>query len=232
MSQGEHDAAQAARLFAQTAAQFPLVTEGIAIGGRGWQITAVQNQDALLDGAHRMEHFPFGLLLWASAVGLGQFLARQPQHVEGRTVLELGAGVGVSGLVAQSLGGVVSQTDHQANALALAERNAAQNAVTGIRRFGGDWRTWAHSTRYDVLLGADILYERTMHYYLEQIFAANLAPQGTLLLSDPGRPQALELISRLEKSGWHFAMETLPVVLPNAEKDEPPVEVGIYIGQR
>jgi len=209
---------------------FPLVTSRIVIGGRAWQITAVQNQEALLDAVDTLENMPYGFLLWESAIGLGRYLAANPALVADRQALELGCGVGLVGLIARRLGARVRQTDHQPGVLALARRNAAQNAVHGIEQFLADWRHWEHTERYDLLLGADILYERAMHPYLERIFRANLAPQGALLLSDPVRPQALEFTSQLEKAGWSIALETIEVQLEESGRQNRAVEVALWIG--
>lgn len=210
-------------------ARFPLVTTTVRVGSRDWQVTAVQNQDALLDAAEELEHFPYGFLLWESAIGLARFLAANPALVAGRHVLELGAGVGLPGLVAQALGAQVQQTDHQAGALTLARQNAAQNGVISIRQFTADWRAWTHTERYDVLLGSDILYERAMHFYLEAIFRENLAPGGKLILSDPGRPQALEFAARLEKAGRPIRLETERVPAVEGSRDVQPVEVAVMV---
>lgn len=221
----------AARILASVQAKVPLVTTEIAIGARTWRVTAVQNQDALLDAAEEMEHFPYGLLLWEAAVGLSRWMAARPELVVGKRVLELGTGVGLAGLVARTLGAEVWQTDHQRTALALAEANAIQNGVEGVQRFVGDWRSWTHKERYDVLLGADILYERAMHFYLEQLFERNLALGGCLLLSDPGRPQAMEFVAHLEKSGWSVELETKAVArIEDAESK--PVEVALMVARR
>lgn len=207
--------------------QVPLVTTAISIGDRDWQITAVQNQDLLLDTAHELEHFPYGFLLWESAVGLARYLAANPSLVLNKRVLELGAGVGVAGIAAQAMGANVWQTDHQKGALQLASRNARQNGVGGIQQFLADWRSWQHHTRYDVLIGADITYEWGMHFYLERIFRENLAPGGTILLADPGRPQSLEFLAQLEKKDWKIAIESLAVSLPENGKAGKPVDVAI-----
>lgn len=208
----------------------PFVTAPIAMAGRVWQVTAVQNQNALLDVADSLEHFPYGFLLWESSVGLARHLAQAPEMLQGKRALELGAGVGVVGMIAQYLGAQVAQTDHQRGALQVARQNAAQNSIAGMRQFLADWRAWQHSERYDLILGADILYERAMHFYLERIFRANLAPGGTLLLSDPGRPQSLECVGRLEKQGWRFQIETCSVLLDEADRENLPVEVAILTG--
>ncbi len=221
--------AEMAALYARLEGQFPLVTTDISIEGQDWRVTAMQNQDALLEVADELEHFPYGLLLWESAVGLARFLAANPALVAGKRVLELGAGVGLPGLVAQTLGAQVWQTDHQPGALSLARWNAWQNRVQGVERFLADWRLWGHTERYEVLLGADILYERAMHFYLEAIFRQNLLPGGHLLLSDPVRPQAMEFAAHLEKSGWQLALETQSVHLTHEPK---PVEVALLVARR
>ena len=209
-----------------------LADAGIEIGGRNWTVRAVANQDALLEANVDYERFPFGLLLWESAVGLARHLAERPERVRGRRVLELGAGVGLAGIVAQGLGATVWQTDHQPDALAFAQLNAANNGLRPLRRFLADWRHWNHTSRYPVLLGADILYERAMRPHLAEVFRAALEPGGTLLLADPGRPQAIEFIAQLETDGWKFEVDTQNVLLSGEGRDNRPVEVAIYTGAR
>ena len=238
--------AMAEELLTHLAARYPLQTMSMTIGGRDWHIRAVQDQDFLLDVADTLENVPYGFLLWEAAIGLAQWLAEQPALVAGKRVLELGAGVGLAGLMAAALGAQVWQTDHQPDALALAHVNAHAhgyargNGCSGIEQFLADWRTWQHTERYDVILGADILYERAMYAHLEPIFQQNLAPGGCLLLADPCRPQALEFVAHLEKRGWHFELSTRPVILPTApdapsqanKKANQAVEVALLIGRR
>lgn len=212
---------------ADLAARFPLETVDVPIGDQVWRVTCVVDQDALLDGVNEVEHVPYGFLLWESAVVLAQQLVTGGAALRGKQVLELGAGVGLAGLVAQSLGATVWQTDHRADLLVLAAHNAKQNHLHAPQQFLADWRSWQHTAQYDLILGADILYERAMHRQLAPIFRHNLAPGGQLLLTDPSRPQALELIGQLEKEGWsiEITVQTLTLALP--QRHNKPAHVAL-----
>lgn len=155
--------------------------------------------------------FPYGLLLWASATGLSQRMAEAPDLVCGKRVLELGTGVGLPGLVARHLGAYVVQTDYQEEALQLARRNAQQNGVADIEYLLADWRDFPDIGPFDLVLGSDILYERSLHQTLLDLLRRLVPPDGLLLLSDPIRPQAIDFIDRLEHVGWQVTIESREV---------------------
>lgn len=213
-------------------ARFPLETLQIPINNRLWQITCVTDQGALLEGVNDVEHVPYGFLLWESAVALAELITRQGDMLRGKRVLELGAGVGLAGLVARSLGATVWQTDHRADVLQLADHNARQNQISLPHQFVADWRNWTHAERYDLILGADILYEREMHHYLAPIFQTNLASGGSVILADPSRPQALELIAKLEDDGWQVGIEMCTLALPLPARTSDAVDVALLTCQR
>lgn len=223
---------QSATEFRALAGQLPLQTVDLVIGGRTWQILTVQSQDTLLDLADQLTHVPYGFLLWEAAVSLAQWLAEQGATLAGKRVLELGAGLGLPGLVARSLGAAVWQSDHEAQALAIAATNAEQNQISGIEHFVADWQAWNHTQQYDLILGADILYDRAMYPHLKSIFANNLAPGGQLVLADPSRPQALILVGDLERAGWRFDLTMHSVTLPIADHGGKQVDVALMIGSQ
>lgn len=208
------------------------MTSTIEIAGLPWRILSVASVDELLDEADDIDRFPFGLVLWESAVALSLYLSDHSPCLTDMKVLELGAGAGIAGLVARSLGAQVSQTDNQSEAIRLAEQNAMVNGISGITRFMADWRTWTRSDLYDVLIAADITYERSAHFYLEEIFSRNLAPGGSVYLSDPGRPQTLEFMGHLETRGWSVEMETQRT--PHLEHGQTvgPTDVAIFTIRR
>lgn len=206
----------------------PLVEVEVRIGERMITLVCAKGEDAILEQSALFVEFPFGCLLWESAVGLARELERQKETWAGTRVLELGAGIGLAGLVARANGATVTQTDHLPEGLALCRFNARKNGLESPAQFLADWRDWRSALHYDLILGADILYERKMHPALQSVFKAALSPGGTLLLADPCRPQALECLAEMERDGWNFTLKTAVVTLP----ETPPVEIMLYEGTR
>lgn len=201
--------------------QFPLETAAVPIGAHTWQIRSLRSRDIFFATQSTAQRDLYGFVLWESAIGLSERLVEQPALVRGKQVLELGAGVGLPGIVAQSLGGQVAQTDYQLDSLTLCEWNCLQNGIQ-TTLFQGDWQRWQHSTRYDLIIAADILYEEALHYYIERILHRNLASNGQVLFADPGRPQALDFMLHLEAHGWQVEIDTAHVI-PQLSGDPNPL---------
>lgn len=182
----------------------PMETFQFAIGGRMWAVRAGRDQSALLAVSDRFAVFPFGLLLWESSSVLAGALADRSEIVRDRRVLELGAGVGLAGIVARWLGAAsVRQTDHIAEALQLCAANAAANGVDGIDLMLADWTAWADDAAYDLIIGSDVLYDRAAHAPFAAILKRNLSAGGRVLLTDPGRQDTPRFLDEMAASGWH-----------------------------
>lgn len=138
------------------------------------------------------EFMPYWAALWPSAPLLANAL---PTRLDGRRVLELGSGLGLPSLVAASRGAEVTALDWAAEAVALLQQNARRNAIE-LAVLHADWRGFAGS--YDLVLGADLLYEARNGEALLELLPA-LAPE--VLLADPGRPHAAEFFRRA-RADW------------------------------
>jgi predicted nicotinamide N-methyase len=202
------------------AARYPLTEVTVPVYGQTWRIIAVQDQDALIESVRTEEDlaaFPFGLMLWAAAIGIAERLAEEPALVAGKRVLELGAGVGLPGLSAAALGATVTQTDYQDDALNLARYNAQANRIHSITVRPGDWRDFfTDGLPYDLVIASDVLYERTLHEPLAALLPELVAPNGAILISDPLRPQALEFLEKQieAQSAWQVSYEGRRVTVP------------------
>jgi predicted nicotinamide N-methyase len=181
----------------------------LRVNGREWSVLHIGTlidfvtEQLYLSEANRP---PFGLTLWPAAIVLAHELAGRGDELAGKTVLELGAGTGLPGIVASTLGARVTQTDHDEAVLSFCRRNGDRNKSPRIEYRMADWGQWEDPTRYDWIIASDILYAEAMHDHLRRIFANNLAPSGRLLLSDPFRQLSIRCLEALEGDGWRIAM--------------------------
>jgi predicted nicotinamide N-methyase len=154
---------------------------------------------------------PYWAELWDSARALAQWLVRTWGSDPPATVLDLGCGMGLSGAVAAGLGARVIFADLEPDALLFARLNSREWAdrVT-TRRL--DWRVDRLGERFDLILGADILYERKQWDYLEPFWREHLKADGRVLLGEPGRQTGDLFIPWILQRGWTLMQHEEPVV--------------------
>jgi predicted nicotinamide N-methyase len=215
------------RVLHTTAGDFPLLEYRLHAAGHAWSILHTGAVLTPADEAHffreLMPRLPYGVALWPAAIALAHDIASRADAFRGRRVLELGAGTGLPGIVAASLGAHVVQTDRHELALALCQRNAAWNGVQTIEHRLADWTSWTDAGRYDWILGADILYGEVLHPHLHRIFASNLAPGGRILLADPFRAVSFRLLEALEADSWTIAVSKWSI-----GEDAAPRAIGLF----
>jgi predicted nicotinamide N-methyase len=193
--------------------EFPLHEYRLGLGGHTWSILHAAAILTESDEARFLRQLdpagglPYGSALWPSSIALAHGIAARAGEFLGKRVLELGAGTGLPGIVAATFGARVVQTDRQAVAMSLCERNGARNGVEGVERRIADWTDWRDDARYDWILGADVLYAPNVHDHLRRIFARNLAPGGRVLLADPFRTESVALLEALEAGGWRVSVD-------------------------
>ena len=169
-------------------------------------------------------HLPYWAELWDSAIGMGRWMAREKVEggawrVEENTsgfplrstvhsppsarVLDLGCGMGLAGTVAAALGARVLFADLEAPALLFAQLNSLPwRRRVRPRRL--NWPRDRLDERFDLILGADILYERRQWDHLEPFWRAHLAPGGTVLLGEPGRQTGDLFVEWITARGWRL----------------------------
>ena len=137
------------------------------------------------------ERMPYFAMVWASAESLVLKVLDGPRR-DGQHVLDLGCGLGACGFAAASMGARVTFFDWEPRALEIVTASAhKQQAAPGMFDLHvGDWRQPPPFGPFDLILGADVLYERRNAPAVAAFLARHLKPGAEAWIADPGRPQA------------------------------------------
>jgi predicted nicotinamide N-methyase len=182
------------------------VEETIELAGREVVLVRPASADELIDEAafDEEEFLPYWAELWPSGVVLAEAVGAL--DLRGSRVLELGAGLGLPSLAAALRGADVLATDWAEDAVELLRLNAGRNHV-GLRAERVRWddpEPIVRDAPWDIVLGADLLYERRN---ADQLLELLPRLGADVLLTDPGRPFAKGF---LERASLRWEIETAP----------------------
>ncbi|HDS1735083.1 50S ribosomal protein L11 methyltransferase [Pseudomonas sp. BP8] len=115
-----------------------------------------------------LEEPPYWSFCWASGLAMARFLAAHPAWVRGKRVLDFGAGSGIAAIAAARAGALeVVACDLDPLALDACRANAALNDV----ELGYSSDFFAEADRFDLILVADVLYDRANLPLLDQFLS-------------------------------------------------------------
>ena len=174
-----------------------LVEETVDVGGLTLSILRPRQAEALLseEAFEHEEFLPYWAELWPSGIALARVVRRR--DAQGLRVLELGCGLGLPSIVAALGGAQVLATDWSPEGLEVAEMNAARNHAdleTALVSWAGA-DLLVRSAPWDLVLGADLLYERRN---VDQLLSLLPRLGGEILLAEPGRPPAARFFDQIE----------------------------------
>lgn len=181
----------------------------------GFGIYRLADPDAPLEAIRDDEfeqveaRIPYFAALWPSGEALARHLLAGPA-LDGRVVLDLGCGVGVVGLAAAWRGAEVHLVDHEPRAIRLAALSAER---LGLRRAHGhiaDWQALPPLPPFDLILGADVLYEDGAPARVAKVLATLLTSTTEAWITDPGRAGLDRFLALLAGQGLALA-ETRPL---------------------
>jgi ETFB lysine methyltransferase len=169
----------------------------------------------------RDERLPYWADLWPSAHVLATRVLAEADPAW--RALELGCGLGLATLAASARGLYVTATDYYDDALAFVGHNASRNGLPAPTLRHADWRDWpADLGGFDLVLGADILYERPMGPQVAGVLARVLAPNGRAWITDPGRVGAEPFVEACTMLGLRVQATT------HQHPDAPPRPITLY----
>lgn len=153
------------------------------------------------------DYMPYWSDLWPASAGMADYLLASQLRPVGRhsVAVEVGCGLGLAGVAAGMLGWNVVFTDYDTDALAYASFNAAANDLRGFSARLVDWRRPPADLQADLLIAADVLYEKKMHAALLGCAWTLLSDTGLALLADPRRDGAIGFADSAHQAGFEVS---------------------------
>jgi predicted nicotinamide N-methyase len=166
--------------------------------------------------------WPLFGLLWPS----GALLAgRMAAHVlrPGERILEIGCGLALSSLVAHRRGADVTASDCHPLAALFLQHNLRLNDLPAMHYQHGEWAdtttitststtspndlrgarwTGAVHSRYDLIIGSDVLYDRDASAALAGFITRHAAPAAQVWIMDPNRGNRPAFSALLRQAGF------------------------------
>lgn len=161
-------------------ARYDVVFEPVNAAGRTLEILQLADMsgyvEQIADAAGKDEtiELPFWAKIWPASMILSHMLAAQ-QDIAGKTVLEIGAGVGVCGLFAAACGYETLITDIHPDALLFAQINVLHNGLADHASVArADFAEDRLGRRFDYVVGAEVLYIEKLHRGLVKFLSAHV----------------------------------------------------------
>ncbi|MDN5375488.1 MAG: methyltransferase-like protein 23 [Thermacetogenium sp.] len=198
-----------------------------ALPGLELSLEIVANVEELVTDPEDDDQIPYWAELWPAARGLARYIWERVDF-QGGTVLELGAGLGLPGLVAACKGGRVTFTDYKPESLEIIARNAARNGIKDFSCFLADWRDFRAEQCFDWIIGSDVLYNPALNPYVTGVLQSSLKPGGQLIFAHPSRPVTLEYLKGLIAS-WGLREERHSIRVLVGEPGVPEFHLSVDI---
>jgi predicted nicotinamide N-methyase len=193
----------------------PVRVSRLMIAARAIHVVRPAEPDRLLDDPRvhslnaRDDYMPYWAYLWPGAFLLAEFLTSERWR-SGQKALEIGCGLGLAGLVGLSMGLDVVFSDYDGAPLRFVDRSARENEFETARYVTQllDWQN-PPDERFEIILGADVLYERRLVPLVVNVLDRMLARGGLALLAGPYREATQHLEPLLAARDYRF--QALPI---------------------
>ncbi len=182
--------------------RFALAQTTVDVAGKAYRLLKPRNIDDLISEEDFAidERIPYWADVWPSARILAEHVSKESGT--GRRLLELGCGIGLPAIVGATVGFESLATDYYAEALEFSEANATCNDISNLDTRLVDWRKLpADLGTFDVILAADVLYEKPQAGLVASVIQQCLATEGVAWVSDPGRRTADALLEECVHRG-------------------------------
>lgn len=178
------------------------------IGAVDYQIRSLRDRRQYWDPDARAERagissaaWPIFGVLWPAGIALAQEMNRFA--VEGKSILEVGCGIGLCSLVLQRRGANITASDYHPLAEEFLRFNSDLNGLPPIKFHNAPWaEPNPELGRFDLIVGSDLLYERGHPAMLAAFLACHAEPAGQIILADPDRTGRGQFNTKMAAAGY------------------------------
>ena len=130
--------------------------------------------------------WPLFGVVWGAGEALAHLMA--DYMIEGKRILEVGCGIALASLVLNYRNADITATDHHPEAENFLRENVQLNKGEDIPFVRTDWDDDESGLGlFDLIIGSDLLYERTHAELLSGFIDKHAKPQCEIIIIDPGR---------------------------------------------
>lgn len=163
------------------------------------QLCNILGED-LMDDALKEDYCPYFGVPWEAGLGLTQYLSQL--DLKGKKIIEIGSGLSIPSFLCANKGAHVLATDFHADVKVFLEINQKLNNVE-FDFFQMNWRNEYHDLgKFDLVIGSDVLYESAHPDHVAKSLIDFLAPNGKIILSDPGRAYVQKFVLSMNRMGF------------------------------
>jgi predicted nicotinamide N-methyase len=172
---------------------YEVETVTLHVGDSDFRIRALLNKQQFSDPDGVAERagvspasWPLFGVVWPAGLALAETMSRFP--IDGKNILEIGCGLGLSSLVLARRGARITACDHHPLAEDFLRQNAELNGLAPLSFLNAPWLGPNPLIGcYDLIIGSDLLYERDHAALLAGFISHHANPAAQVLIADPGR---------------------------------------------
>jgi len=177
---------------------YDTITTPVKINGQRLLLFQPASIDRFINPDDVLDNFPLWAKIWEASGVLASHLVNLPPD-PGKTLLEIGCGLGMVGIAAAKAGHRITMTERNPDALNFARANALANDCPDIAIQRLDWNDPQLKSRFDTIVGSETVYKTEDIDGLEAMFDRCLSPGGTIILAEGVRRTGVAFWARMRQ---------------------------------
>lgn len=191
------------------------------VAGQSLVFFVPQKIDPFINPDDLFTNFPLWSKIWEATAVLSFHLSTiKPDP--GKRFLEIGAGMGVAGLVGAKLGHSMTVTEYNDDAIEFARANAVLNNIGNVDIRKLDWNNPLIEGKFDYIIGSEVVFKQEDIPGLHQLFQHYLKPGGTILLAEGMRKTTKAFVEYMEN---HY---TIAMKKQTMKSDDKEIQVILF----